>query len=142
MNLFNLIGYTYGYGNEEPDASGNLINKYLLPDYRGAFLRGSGNNTENQNYNTERNYTGPSLNRYQDSSVESHTHGYEDAYVSNASAGGVLKFPQGTVSNTGGAISGVLNRTTNTNNATGSGETFTTSETRPYCYGINWIIKL
>lgn len=143
VNLFNLIRYTYGYGNEEPDASGNLIRKFLLPNYRGAFLRGSGDNTQNQMYDSESpvDYFGPPLNKYQDSSIESHTHGYQDVYLTTLSAGGMLKYTPLAASTSGGATSGILNSTTNTNNAK-TGATFTTNETRPYCYGINWIIKL
>jgi hypothetical protein len=119
----------------------------LLPDYRGAFLRGTGDNSQNANYNIGKGkyYYGPALNKYQDSSTEAHTHNYLDVYYTNSGNEG-LKYP---ISGTGanGAKSGVLNSVTDQNVANGftdfyGGSTTTLDENRPYNYGINWIIKL
>ena len=143
--LFQLLGYKYGYGDSSADSSGNIIQKYLLPDYRGAFLRGSGDNTQNQIYitNPPVNYYGPALNQYQDACIEGHSHAYEDIYYTTSGQDDMdYRYPSAGEGQFTGARTGVRNSTTSPNQQRQSGETFTTNETRPYCYGINWIIKL
>ena len=147
--LFDMIGYTFGYGDTFPDPSGGTYQKYLLPDYRGAFLRGSGDNTQNQQYSTGYNYYGPIMNHYQDSSVEAHGHVYTDAYLSISNGGSTqsdIAYANGTgtaVSIQRGQFSGVRTDSTNPNQPRNPDQDhFTVNETRPYCWGINWIIKL
>ena len=149
--LFDFIGYQFGYGETYNDTSGNTFRKFILPDYRGAFLRGSGNNTGNVNYNSEngKNYFGPDINKYQDSSTEAHTHNYKDVYLT-VNGSDNLRFPPitgGIPPTQNGSILGILNSVTDQNVVNGftdyyGGTTTTINETRPYNYGINWIIKL
>ena len=145
--LYEFIGYQFGYGDEYIAASGNTFRKYLLPDYRGAFLRGSGDNSQNVNYNIDggKRYFGPALNKYQDSSTEAHTHNYTDVYHTVSGNQG-LKFPS-VATGANGAKTDPLNSVTDQNVANAfvdlvGNSTTTINESRPYNYGINWIIKL
>lgn len=105
-----------------------------LPDLRGAFLRQTGTNGT---------YSGPSLRGTQADSFISHTH-----TISNNSHGHTFtqanfgtindndaQNPRGgnpTNTKTTGQASLVISIGTNSSD----------TETAPYCYGINWIIKL
>jgi microcystin-dependent protein len=126
--LFQVIGYTYGYGT-----GNNPLTSFILPDFRAAFLRGSGNNN-NPDY---AGYTGPDLNTFQLASVAQHTHTFNDAYLA-VSVGGVqaIKYPN-SVSNNGGELV-TRSATTDGNNNSDMGRP---GDNRPFNVGVNWIIK-
>jgi microcystin-dependent protein len=143
--LFNVIGTTFG--------DGDGITTFQLPDYRGAFLRGAGNNGNS-------NHTGPSLNQQQTDSlgVHKHTaqstvndpghrhtqHSINDDFNCSGTYGGNYSVPSFPQSDSAGSITW-----TNNIDASGTGITVSTTvdtcgntvETRPYNFGINWIIK-
>jgi microcystin-dependent protein len=146
QSLFSVIGTTFGQGDG--------IYTFNLPDYRGAFLRGSGNNG-NVNHN------GPSLNQSQNDSLGTHSHRAtstvnetehshtqttlnDDFNNSGGNYGGNYTKPSYPPSDSAGTITW-----TNTINSTKTNLTVSTTidtcgnsvETRPYNYGINWIIK-
>lgn len=144
--LFRVIGTTFG--------AGDGIYTFKLPDYRGAFLRGSGNN-ENVNH---ANHTGPSLNQQQTDSLGVHSHTAHSSVTDPGHAhtqhtinddfnntGSYSNFNTPSYAQQDGAGSKTW---TNTIDLSGTGITVSTTvdssgngETRPYNYGINWIIK-
>ena len=141
-NLFNIIGYKYGNaGNYDPVS--NTYDRFCVPDLRGTFLRGAYTN-ENTNYlSTNGRYTGPELNSFQEPAVGTHTHTYNDAYISvGQGPGNPYKYVSGTgvnVTNNGGALVTVQSITDSNNNAP---ENISQSyDTRPFNLGVNWIIK-
>lgn len=127
---------------------------YIPPDYRGAFLRGAG---------TSGNYTGPNIGSSQPHATEVHSHSitqtqhahpfhiFNDDFnnLGNVSSNNRFGVSSATAVQTNDttvakwgfnpteAVMGSLanitidNSTTNTNSF----------ETRPYNYGVNWIIK-
>lgn len=146
QSLFNVIGTTFGEGDG--------IYTFNLPDYRGAFLRGAGNNG-----NT--NHNGPSLNQSQNDNLGTHNH-RATSTVSDSGHSHTQTTINDDFNNTGGNYGGNyttpsypsydngLNKTwTNTINSSVTNITVSTTtdlcgnsvETRPYNYGINWIIK-
>jgi microcystin-dependent protein len=144
-SLFAVIGTQFG--------AGDGVNTFNVPDYRGAFLRGTGSNGV---------YVGPDLNESQAHATQTHnhlatstvtdnghTHNMSDAYWSSALAGnqGLLGAGSGedydngivartvtsTASTTGITVATTVADSTTSVNA---------NETRPYNFGINWIIKI
>ena len=144
--LFSVIQHAFdSYGEE--DLSFNV------PDYRGAFLRGAGTNGGN--------YVGPALNASQAHATQIHNHiatstvsetpHSHTQYTINDDFNNSGDVPSGTTpsfpksdsagsrtwnninSNTTGitVATAIADSTTNTN----------TYETRPYNYGVWWIIK-
>jgi microcystin-dependent protein len=144
--LFAVIGTTFGTGNNSTT--------FNLPNYQGAFLRGTGTNGV---------YSGPSLNTSQNHATQTHTH----------TANSVVNDPghvhsQTTVNddfnNSGGSgypvgsnpsfapYDSAGTRTWTNINSQSTGVTVTTTvgnsttfidanETRPYNFGVYWIIK-
>ena len=145
-SLFAIIGTTFGIGNNSTT--------FNLPNYLGAFLRGTGTNGS---------YSGPALNTSQTHATQTHTHtassvvtdpghthtqttlnddfngsggstypaGSNPSYAPNDSAG------TRTWTNINSQTTGVSVTTTIANNTT-----FTNAnETRPYNFGVYWIIK-
>jgi hypothetical protein len=149
-NTFGLYNdlLSIGVGSE-------LNNVYYPPNFKGAFLRGTG---------TSGGYAGPSLNQSQFHATQTHNHFITDPGhthgATNAVPGGP-NVPYGditvvytNVKNVGGA-SGSNTKNQLLPNGTGisiddSSSTIVnsinryadTNETRPYNYGVNWIIKL
>ena len=140
-HLFSVIGTTFGAGD------GNLT--FKLPDYRGAFLRGASTGTNG--------YSGPDLNQYQTDSLGQHNHtavstvtdpGHNHTQFTvnddfNCSGSypnyDTPSFPN--YDSTGSKTwSNINSRTTGVTVSTSIGNTGT-DETRPYNYGIHWIIK-
>ena len=137
--LFTVIGTTFGTG----DGSGT----FNLPNYQGAFLRGTGTNGS---------YSGPALNSSQNHATQTHTH----------TASSVVTDPGHTHSQTtinddfnnsgtnppGFTADSAGSRTWNNINSNTTGITVATTvansttnvnanETRPYNFGVYWIIK-
>ena len=118
----NLIANSIGTGVAN---SGN----YTPPDYRGAFLRGAGTNPSDT-----RNKGPSNLNTSQVDLTAKHTHHTSITFI--------------TVSNPLTSGSGPTYYASSNNGVSlGSGdpivsENRTGDETRPYNYGVNWIIKL
>jgi hypothetical protein len=150
--LFRVIGTTFGTGDE--------IYTFNLPDYRGAFLRGTGNNGN-------ANRSGPSLNQSQNDSLGAHNHTAQSSVTDpghshtqhtinddfNNSGGNYPGFQPGsentltTPSYAEYDSAGTVTWSDTINSST-TGITVSTTvdssgnvETRPYNYGINWIIK-
>lgn len=143
--LFSVIGTTFGYGDNETT--------FNLPNYKGAFLRGTGVNG---------NYSGPALNTSQSHATQTHSH----SAISTVSDPGHAH-SQSTINddfnNSGGnnyttAIpsfppldsagsktwSNINNNSTGVTVSTSVGNSSTNvdvNETRPYNYGVYWIIK-
>ena len=185
-------GWVIADGVQRDNSSGIYTNLYNLgvgtisttyytpPNYKGAFLRGTGNLSQDSSF------LGPALNTFQNMGVVSHTHGvsdpghthgaYQDGHghgindpghrhmldvtTGNKYGGGsgrqviqVTTTEYGidtTYATTGisiqgaqptvyvnGAFTGI--NTTNTPVVSGS---YSNTETRPFNYGVNWIIKL
>jgi len=144
-SLFAVIGITFGTGNNSTT--------FNLPNYQGAFLRGTGTNG---------NYSGPSLNTSQTHATQTHTHtansvvtdpghvhsqttvnddyngtGGDYPASSNPSFGKYDSAGSITWTNINSQTTGVTVATTVANNTT-----FTNAnETRPYNFGVYWIIK-
>jgi microcystin-dependent protein len=145
-SLFAVIGTTFG--------TGDTTTTFNLPNYQGAFLRGTGTNGT---------YSGPSLNASQTHATQTHAHtassvvsdpGHVHSQTTvnddyNGSGGD--NYPEGsnpsfgpydsagsrTWTNISSQSTGVTVATTVGNNTT-----FTdANETRPYNFGVYWIIK-
>jgi hypothetical protein len=131
-------------------------NSYTPPDYRGAFLRGTGTSPVNASY------VGPALNASQLDSMDSHTHVLTDPGHTHVldirTAGGQqtqsklvgyswdnlnTTFMVGPGTYYGSSIMTEVNRTSVRGATTGItlGSTGGT-ETRPFNYGVNWILKI
>jgi microcystin-dependent protein len=151
QELFNVIGNQFGGTNNT---------NFKVPDYRGAFLRGSGTNGV-AGYTT---YTGQALNAPQAHATQTHTHTatqevhkHQIKFKGNGnnavqSGGGSILFnPNGTSFGSPSTI------TLNTGQEINNGAQFeniapaitvansTTSvdanETRPFSYSVNYLIK-
>ena len=145
--LFTVISTTFGVG----DASAT----FNLPDYRGAFLRGTGTSPNGT-------YIGPSLNASQAHATQTHSHTASsvvtdpqhshsqttvnddfnnsggDAYPGTTpSFAGYDSAGSKTWTNINSSSTGISVATT-VNNSTTS---VNANETRPYNYGVYWIIK-
>jgi microcystin-dependent protein len=144
--LFHVIGIQFG--------SGNGTTTFNLPDYRGAFLRGTGTDSTGK-------YIGPALDMSQNHATQTHghtasstvndpghTHNQNSVNDDYNNSGGeypnsIPSFPRYdsagiktwnniSTSTTGITVStSVANSTTNTD----------PNETRPYNFGVYWIIK-
>jgi microcystin-dependent protein len=144
-SLFAVIGTQFG--------AGDGTTTFNLPDYRGAFLRGTGSNGS---------YAGPNLNESQTHATQTHTHlaistvtdpGHShtqgtinDDFNSTGSYNGTYTTPSfanhdgsgtKTWSNINSVTTGITVATTVANSTT----SVNANETRPYNFGINWIIK-
>jgi microcystin-dependent protein len=145
-SLFAVIGVTFG--------SGNNSTTFNLPNYQGAFLRGTG---------TTGDYSGPSLNASQAHATQTHTHtassvitdpGHAHSQTTNNddfNNSGGNTFPGSsnpsfaandtgsdrTWTNINSSFTGVTVNTTIGNSTT----SVNMNETRPYNFGVTWIIK-
>lgn len=162
--LFDTIGTTFGQGDG--------VNTFNLPNYQGAFLRGTGTNA---------GYTGPSLNVSQTHATQTHnhtattaitdpshshgttqsdhSHNFVDAYyienngnvAENNLPGSGSTDTDNNYYYTRSAITDPAQINITINNATTGITAATTvnnstlmvdpNETRPYNFGINWIIR-
>ena len=135
----NLVNAVIGAGTK---------NSYTPPNLKGAFLRGEG-------YATNAGYSGTTLNAFQNHATQTHNHSIEDkahshgrglrVFGSNPHTN-ITVVPLTTANSYGennydsliniyGAYTGI----TATNNSTNNVDV---NETRPYNYGVAWIIKL
>jgi microcystin-dependent protein len=143
--LFAVIGTTFG--------SGDGSTTFNLPDYQGAFLRGTG---------SRGSYAGPNLNESQDHATQTHNHlatstvtdpghnhSTSDAYWSSDYHNSSGSY-QGSSSNDDNNNALLTRTVTSSTSATGitvattvddSTTNVDPNETRPYNFGINWIIK-
>ena len=138
--LFDVIGTTFGTGD------GQFT--FNLPDYRGAFLRGTGTGPNEIN-------SGPAINSAQDDAIKEHTHGVtvydpghahtqtssNDDFNNNSGA-----YPSGNPNPSYAQYDSGTRTWTNTINSNLTGITVTigntgSTETRPYNYGVVWLIK-
>ena len=107
---------------------------YTPPNYKGAFLRGTGTNG---------NYTGGSLGASQEDSFKSHNHTITDPGHTHTTTYDYERYNvDGAYNKTGGngesAGSNAINNSTTGITINNNGGT----ETRPYNYAVNWILKL
>lgn len=147
--LFSVIGTTFGVGNG--------TTTFGIPNYQGAFLRGAGTDPTNT-------YAGPSVNTSQAHATQTHRHSasssitdpghshtqytFNDDY-NNSNTNGqsepawpapdAFSTPPNTKtwSNINSATTGVTVSTTIGDSTT----SVNANETRPYNYGVYWIIK-
>ena len=123
-----------------------IASNYTPPNYMGAFLRGTG---------TNQTYSGPSLNSSQTDSYKSHDHTITDSghnhgitdpghrHSTSGTTGNYYTYGNNNSlstfgTNTGSSTTGItINSSTTgiTINSNGN------SETRPYNFGVNWIIR-
>jgi hypothetical protein len=116
------------------DALKALLGEDRTPNLQGMFLRGTGNNTVN-------NQPGPAIGETQADAFKEHDHGYKDSYLSENTNFTGYSFenrvggdgPGSGSSDTNNDRFYYVNRNTN---AVGD------NETRPVNYGVNYIIKL
>ena len=149
--LFTAISTFYG--------TGDGLTTFNLPNYQGAFLRGTGNQQKTYN-STLITYIGPSVGQNgQSHATQVHNHGITDNghfhttkaidtgpyYGGDGNKDGTTS--QGSTQtaaasaqtgyDTNSAYTGIA-----VNNSASSGGTITdATETRPFNYGINWVIK-
>ena len=141
----NLIANGIGTGVTN---SGN----YTPPDYRGAFLRGAGTDPTNV-------YSGPNIKTLQTHATQTHTHSasQDSHYHRNASytmfgGGGFTRAIRAEIGDIQSLRTDYTSDLFITDSQTPKitvadsstvGTTLTdVNETRPYNYGVNWIIKL
>jgi microcystin-dependent protein len=138
--LFSVIGTTFGAGDEQFT--------FNLPDYRGAFLRGSGTGANG--------FSGPSTNTSQTDATRSHTHtatvndpGHihtQNSINDDFNGTGGDAFPDFTVPSFAKYDNAGSKTWTNNINSRTTGITVSvgntgSTETRPYNYGVVWLIK-
>jgi microcystin-dependent protein len=140
--LFSVIGTTFGAGD------GQFT--FNLPDYRGAFLRGSGAHASN-------GFSGPNVNTSQTDALRSHTHDtsiYDPGHTHTQNSinddyngSGGSGYPDLKVPSFAPYDSNVSQKTwteninSNTTGITVSIANTGSTETRPYNYGVVWLIK-
>lgn len=151
----NLIDLTIGLGTLTKNAA-----SYTPINLKAAFLRSAESQTITPN-----SYTGPAIKTYQNSSTEKHSHtssSYPHSHTTNSTAGPDYN---NTNSNVGvGIVDGTNTETGENSHQDNEGNVFdlygvtfinadpqtgyTTldgdddNETAPFCYGVNWLIKL
>ena len=116
---------------------------YTPPNYKGAFLRGIGTSGINATY------IGPtSINSYQTDEIKSHNHAITDTGHSHIMGGeGGIAGSTGNTNRSSTIVYTAPFASSNNYHYTGRSTTGITinssgSETRPYNFGVNWIIKL
>lgn len=135
--LFSVIGTTFGSGDSQFT--------FNLPDYRGAFLRGSGSGPNG--------FSGPDTNNYQADATRSHTHtanvndpGHSHTQstinddFNNSGTYANFSTPSFAQQDGSGSITWP-NVNSNTTGITVSINNTGSTETRPYNYGVVWLIK-
>jgi len=145
--LFSVIGTTFGSG------SGN--DTFNLPNYQGAFLRGTGTQPDT-------NYSGPSANTTQNHATQTHNHNattsisdpghthtqfnYNDDYNNNPgqSPTGFSRdaFAQEQYLHTTGNINPSTTGISASTVVSNSTLSVDPNETRPFNYGVYWLIKI
>jgi microcystin-dependent protein len=144
-DLFSVIGTTFG--------SGDNLSTFNLPNYQGAFLRGTG---------TQGGYSGPALNTSQNHATQTHAHTATSTVTDPGHAHTQSTINDDYNGNGGNSYPGTIpsfagydsagNKTWTNINSSSTGVTVATtvansstnthpSETRPYNYGVYWIIK-
>jgi microcystin-dependent protein len=128
-----LAGLSIGNG-------GTGTENYTPPDYRNAFLRGTG--TSNVYNGTT--YAGASINTAQQARLENHAHGVNDPGHTHSTTHLYEVFNSvSATSYLSGGDGNSTQGTTVSNNTTGISVNLTGgAETRPYNYTVNWILKL
>ena len=120
---------------------GSGTNNYTPPNYQGAFLRGIGTNGvyvgpnigTSQNHATQTHSHGVSQTAHSHSLMISRTSGYSDAYGGGAYFNKVAdRYPAGDFIPSTTIDITINNSTLNVD----------ANETRPFNFGVNWIIKL
>jgi microcystin-dependent protein len=143
-SLFKIIGTTFGTGNN--------TTTFNLPNYQGAFLRGTGTNG---------NYSGPAANTSQNHATQTHSH-TSTSTVTDPGHNHTQYSVNDDYNNTGGGYPGTTpsfppydsagSKTWTNINSNSTGITVATTvansttsvdanETRPYNFGVYWIIK-
>jgi microcystin-dependent protein len=154
-NLFSTIDTKFG--------SGDNSTTFNIPNYKGAFLRGTGTDPTST-------YTGPSINTSQHMGIMQHNHDINDPEHTHTDSGHTHRLDvhynyddcdsnQHVIGNTWEdhwgvdhpqmyTDSGKANISSNStgitiksNSVTSTTTSYGTTETRPYNYGINWIIR-
>lgn len=144
-SLFAVIGTSFGTGNNSTT--------FNLPNYQGAFLRGTGTNGI---------YSGPALNTSQSHATQTHTHtassvvtdpGHSHNFTDNYFAENIGGGPNNLFGTSAGTDNdNTLRSIANTTNSASTGISVSTTiansttsvnanETRPYNFGVYWIIK-
>jgi len=175
-NLFKLIGYSYGPsgnyiyqgqiiiiyydgdGNVSyyTDANNNVIqvtnpeyittDRFCVPDFRGTFLRGASNMQNSYFSDTYGQYGGPNLKEFQEPIVGSHTHTFQDKYISVIDENSSDTYPAVSTDVYTAVLQSVPS-TTGVNTAqTDDNDPNTTYNVNsrnncPFNVGVNWIIK-
>jgi microcystin-dependent protein len=138
QSLYNVIGNQFGGTNNT---------NFKVPDYRGAFLRGSGTNAVT-GYTS---YTGQTLNTPATDQLQTHTHTINHGHTNSSShmfkVTGLAQsgtgfdvihsFPTGRPFTSTGLSVSVDNHNGSSGNNTGN----TGTETRPFNYSVNYLIK-
>jgi microcystin-dependent protein len=151
LKLFKILGWTYGYGTDQQGRT-----TFSIPDYRGYFLRGvdnGSNNDPDKDLRTESfndNLSGENVGSRQKDAIQKHKHidsghshpttatdagGQVDSDNSNEKAA-PPNSPKGTVG-TGYAILGDP-----TDSGSGAGNPRLSNETRPLNIYVYWVIKV
>ena len=135
--------------------SRDVNNKYVPPNFKGAFLRGTGTVT----YNSV-SYNGPSIKQFQHHSIEKHSHSAtQDAHnhgtnaeTSSGNTSGKFGLAMINGDNTEGQGQDkndseinneeVYDFTINDSNSIITVASIGDTDTAPFCYGVNWAIKL
>ena len=117
---------------------GSGTSNYTPPDYRGAFFRGAGTSSVNTGY------AGPAIKTSQNHATQTHTHGIVlHAYGSNSSVNNTTVTMQGTYNHPSGGYGDAATIYDSGNTIISGVNRYTDgNETRPFNFGVNWIIKL
>jgi len=131
--LYNIIFNTFGGTNNT---------NFKVPNYQGAFLRGTGNQSKTYN-STTITYAGPAVdNTGQSHATQTHSHGITGSVSFGASNTITGTGMTALSTNNYNGTSNSLNSSLAISNSSSSGGTITdTNETRPFNYGVYWVIK-
>jgi microcystin-dependent protein len=125
-DLFTAIGTTFGVGNGSTT--------FNLPNYSGAFLRGAGTNPNNSS-NTA------ILNTSQSDGIKAHSHPITDPGHSHTYLRSGAEPATGNDNPRGSDVYTETSTTVNTTGITVNNNTDGISETRPYNWSVNYLIK-
>jgi len=126
-NALNALGIGTG---------GSGTSTYTPPDYRGVFLRGNG-------AAPNADHTSAALGQYQSDAYLTHNHGVNDPGHRHTTSSRYEIFDSVGVSNTtGGAGNSSGSNQVNSSTTGISIKNTGGTETRPFNYAVNWILKL
>lgn len=132
--LFDVVKSGWGNAGTEVFANGDTVN---IPDLRGAFLRGTGSHGS-ETMADGNAFAGPAIGSSENDQSQGHKHDVgTDIYIP-----GTTGYDPNWVEHSGSSLGAASERSTGPVSDGTNGTPRSGDETRPFNYGINYIIKI